>query len=72
LKDNAEFFFKDFMNGFVTTLGRLIKIKINDKKFEDILRDVPKIIASILASNIGNADLWESVKCLFDHKTRIY
>ena len=60
------------MSGFATTIGRLIKIKINDKNFEEKIREIPKHVAAILASNINNAELWDSVKCMFDHKLRLY
>jgi len=60
------------VSGLAKTLAQLIKVKINSEDFAAQVREVPELMAAILAANVENAELVDGVRCLFDHKSRLY
>lgn len=68
----AEFFFKDFLSGLAKTLAQLIKITLAKEEFRVMLGTVPPLLAHILFNNLDNMDVHDSLKCIFDHKSRLY
>ena len=71
-KDMREYFFKDFIGNFSTTITKLIKLKIDKAEFLNLLKKIPALLASILAQNIGELELVNSLRCVFDPKSRLY
>lgn len=67
-----EYFFKDFIGNFSTTITKLIKLKIDKAEFLNLVKRVPGLLASILAKNIGEIELINSLRCVFDPKSRLY
>jgi hypothetical protein len=66
------YFFKEFIPGLAKTLAQVIKIKVNNHEFTELIRQVMPLLAVNLAANLDNLDLLEGTKCIFDHKSRLY
>lgn len=53
-------------------MAQLIKIKVNNHSYLELVRRIVLLIAHIAANNIGEAELLDSIKYLFDHQSRIH
>jgi hypothetical protein len=68
----SKYFFKDFMDGFATTLAKLLKTKITKQDFTELMKKVPRLLAAILAANLEDVELLDNMRCIFNHKSRLY
>jgi hypothetical protein len=68
----SDYFFKEFISCVTKTLTQLIKLKLNHSEFLDQVALVPGLLARILAANVNNVELIDGIKCIFDHKCRLY
>jgi hypothetical protein len=67
-----NYFFKDFVGGFTSTLALQIKLTVKNEEFTKLLTEVPDVLAQLLSNNIEDAELLDGMKCIFDHESRIY
>ena len=68
----SDYFFKEFISCVTKSLTQLIKIKLNNSEFLEQVALVPGPLARILAANVNNMELIDGIKCIFDHKSRLY
>lgn len=68
----SEFFYKDVIDGLCTPLNTSVKSKFNKPEFADLIRQLPHLLAEILARNLEHAELLDSIKCVFDPKNKLY
>ena len=68
----SEFFFKDMIDGLCTPLCTSVKTKFNKPEFADLIRQLPHLLAEILARNLDNVELLDSMKTVFDVKSKLY
>ena len=67
-----EYFFDEFMGIFSDSLVRHCKADLKNQGFKDLLAKLPPLLAKLLASNAADADLVDGMKCIFDHKAKLY
>lgn len=63
---------KDGAEGVSKTLSQLIKIKVNNYSYLEMVGRIVVLMAHIAAQNTADPDLFDSIKYLFDHQSRIY
>jgi hypothetical protein len=68
----CEYFFDDFMGIFSDSLVKHCKTDLKNQGFKDLLPKLPPLLAKILAANATDVDLVDSMKCIFDHKAKLY
>lgn len=70
--DAEEHFFKAFLTVVLKALTSLIKSVLTKEEFREMVGRVPGLLARVLFNNLGNVELHDSLKCIFDHKSRLY
>jgi hypothetical protein len=68
----SEFFYKDVIDGLCTPLSTSVKTKFTKPEFADLIRQLPHLLAEILAKNLDNAELLDSIKSFFDVKSKLF
>ena len=68
----ATFFFEEFTPQVVRVIVLNVRAKLNSKKFESMLLQLPPLVAKILYDHCDNLELWSGLKSLFDPKSRLY
>jgi hypothetical protein len=68
----ATYFFEQFTPQVVRAVVQNIRAKLNSKKFEAMLLQLPPVVAKILYDHCDNLELWSGLRCLFDPKSRVY
>lgn len=58
--------------GFTQTLAQFIKISLTKPEFLKTVKRLPHLLSSILAKNMENSELFDSMRWVFDHKCRLY
>lgn len=65
-------FLKDGVEGVSKTLAQLIKIKVNNYAYLELVSKIVLLMAQVAAQNTAEPELFDSIKFLFDHQSRIY
>lgn len=68
----ATFFVETFTPQVARTLVQNIKAKLSNKKFEEMVTQMPRVLAQVLYNHCDNLELWSGMKSLFDPKARLY
>lgn len=68
----SSFFHKDMIEGLCAPLAASVKTKFNKPEFADLIRQLPDLWAQILIQNLDNVDLLDSIKSVFDVKSKLY
>lgn len=61
------------MDGFTTSYAKLIRTnKFSKDEFTVLIKKIPSLLAGILVANLDNAELLDNMRCIFDHKSRLF